>query len=78
MHFHVWEDAIVWAHGYASQLSGTSILCFHILSSSALTLRSVFSLVAARWQVFFPSRVPSGLTSSPSVMAAEGGVAHPH
>ena len=28
------------------------------------------SLMGARWQAFFPSWVPSGLTSSPSVVAA--------
>ena len=33
-----------------------------------LTMGSGCSLMAARGQVFFPSRVPSGLTSSPSML----------
>ena len=37
---------------------------------SGLTMGSDGSLMAARWQVFFPSWVPSGLTSSLSVVAA--------
>ena len=38
---------------YASQLSGASILHFHILSYSELTVGSGCSLMAARLQVFF-------------------------
>ena len=37
--------------------------------SWVLTIGSGCSLMAARWQVFFPSWVPSGLASSPSVVA---------
>ena len=46
----------------APQLSGTRILCFHILSCSGLAVGSGYGLLAARWQVFFPSQVPVGLT----------------
>ena len=38
--------------------------------SLGLTIGSGCSLLAARWQGFFPSWVPSELTSSPSVVAA--------
>ena len=38
---------------YASQLPGASILCFHILSSSGLTVGSGCSLMADRWQILF-------------------------
>ena len=38
--------------------------------SSGLTVRSGCSLMAARQQVFFPSWVPSGFTSSPSLVSA--------
>ena len=42
----------------APQLSGASILFFHILSSSGLTIKSACTLMAARWQVFFTAWVP--------------------
>ena len=48
---------------YAPQLSGASILCFHILSFLRAH-RWEWLLMAARWQVFFPSWVSSELTSS--------------
>ena len=57
---------------YAPQPSGASILCSHVLSflPLRLTTGSGCSLMAATWQVFFPSWVPSGLTSSLSVVVA--------
>ena len=55
-----WE-ALLW---YAPQLSGASILFSHPEFPQG------YSLMAARWQVFLPSWVSSGLTNSPSVMAA--------
>ena len=63
----------------ASQLSGASFGCFNLLSftSSGLTIGSGCSLIgsgcslmAARYHLFFLSWVPSGLTRSPSVVAA--------
>ena len=54
-----------------------SSLCFHILGSSGLSYGvaagSDCSLIATRWQVFFPFWVPSGLISSPSTVAAIAG-----
>ena len=51
---------------HVPQLPGTRVLCFHILSFLRLYhWRWLGSLMAARWQVFFPSWVPSGLSSSP-------------
>ena len=54
---------------YASQLSVARILCFHILSLLRALGGNDCSLMAAKWQVFFPLRTPSGLTSSPCLLA---------
>ena len=76
MLFYAREDARVWAHWNHSLDMHLSYLgpvsCFHILSFffSGLNLGSGYSLVAARWQVFFPSWVSSGLISSPFTVAA--------
>ena len=54
---------------YAPQLSGASILCFHILSQgSPYGVTAVWWLLDGRYSL--PSWVPSGLTSSPSAVAA--------
>ena len=47
---------------YIPHLSGASILCFTSWLSSRLTLEQDCGLMAARWQVFFPSQVPLGLS----------------
>ena len=54
---------------YAPQLSETRVLFSHP-EFLGLTMGSDCSQTAARWQVFFPSCVPSGLTSSPFVVSA--------
>ena len=46
----------------ASALRPSILVC--VLTSSELTVWSGCSLMAARWQLFFPSWVPSGLTGS--------------
>ena len=58
---------------YALHLTEASVLCFHTWVLSGLAVGSGCSLMAARWQVFFPTRVPSGFTSSPSMVAAIAG-----
>ena len=55
---------------YTPQLSRASILCFHILYSLGLTIRSSSSPMAARWHILLPSWVPSGLASPPLAIAA--------
>ena len=70
----VWEDARIWTqwnHCFDMQLtiSEASSLCFHALSSFRAH-HSGCHLMAARWQVFFPSWVPSGLISSPFMVVA--------
>ena len=63
---YVWGDARVWAPSffwYAPQLSGDGILFSHPEFPSGLTVGSGCSLMAVRWQISFPSWVPSGLTS---------------
>ena len=52
---------------YAPHLSGASILCFHILSFLGA---QGYSLMAARWHVFFSSHLASGLTSPPAMVTA--------
>ena len=66
-----WEDARVWAwwnHSFGMHLSylGPVSSVFTSWDSSGCSLMSASN----RWQVFFPSWVSSGLTSSPSVAAA--------
>ena len=58
----------------APQLSGASMLCFTSWVSSELSKGSSCSLMAAGWQVFLPPWVPSGLTSSPSVIADDNDI----
>ena len=63
--FYVWEDAVVWAHWnhsfdiYLTSLEPVS--CVFTSWLSRLTVEHDCGLMAARWQVFFPSWVPSGL-----------------
>ena len=70
---YVCDDTRVWAHWnhsfqrYLSYLVPVSCV-FTSRVPSGLTVGSGCSLMAAGWQVFFPSWVPSGLTSSPSVV----------
>ena len=73
--FYIWEDARVWAHWnhsfdvHLSYLGPVSCVCTSWVSSE-LIVGSGCSLMAARWQAFFPSRIPSRLTSSPLAVAA--------
>ena len=73
--FCVWEGARVWVHWnhsfdmHLSSLRPVSCV-FTSWVSSGLTVGRACSLMAARWQVFFPTWVPSGLTSSPQAGAA--------
>ena len=53
---------------YAPPLSGASILCFPILHFLRAQCGEWLQSDGARWQVFFPFWVPSGLTSSPLVV----------
>ena len=48
-------ELLLW---YVPGLSGVNILFFHILGSSGLSIGSACTLMATRWQVFFPSWVP--------------------
>ena len=66
-----WEDVRVWAcwnHSFGMHLSYLEPVSWVFTSwdSSGCSLMSAIN----RWQVFFPSWVSSGLTSSPSVVAA--------
>ena len=70
MVFYVWEDARVWAHWNHSLTCTSAIwgqypLFFTSKFSSGLLVENDCSLMAARWQLFFPSWVPSGLTQFP-------------
>ena len=72
------QDAGVWAHWnnffdmHLSYLGPISCV-FTSRVSPELTVGSGCSLMAAGSQIFFPSWIPSGLTSSPSVVAAIAG-----
>ena len=74
----MWEDTRVWAHWnhsfgmYLSYL-GPGSCVFTSWVSSGLTLGSGCSLITAGWQVFFPSCVFSGHTSSSSMVTAISG-----
>ena len=63
-----------WSHSFDMHLGwggGRSVSCvFTSWASSGLIVGNGYSLMSVRWQVFFPSWVPSGPTSSPSVVAA--------
>ena len=72
--FYVWEDARVWAHwnqsfGMQPSYLGPVSRVSTSWVSSGLTIGNGCSLMAARGQVFLPSWVSWGLTSSPSVVA---------
>ena len=70
MLFDVWEDTRVlvhWHHSFDIHLCYLEPVSW---VSSGLTIRTGCSLMAARQQVFFPSWVPSGFTSSPSLVSA--------
>ena len=71
----VWEDARVWPHGTHSfdrhfSSLGPESCTFTPWGSSGLPVGSGCGLRATRWQVFWASWVPSGLTSSPFMVAA--------
>ena len=64
-----WHAAVYGVAKSQTQLNNWTELnwsCFQLLSFlfSGLTVGSGYSLMAARWQVFFSSWIPSGLTGS--------------
>ena len=61
-----------WTHSFDKHFQswGPGSCIFTSWGSSGLTAGSGCGLMATRWQLFFPSWVPSGLTSSPFMMAA--------
>ena len=76
--FYVWEDARVWAHwnqsfGMQPSYLGPVSRVSTSWVSSGLTTGNGCSLMAARGQVFLPSWVSWGVTSSPSVVAGISG-----
>ena len=73
--FYVWKDVRVWAHwnhSFDRHLTylGPVSCVFTSWDSSGLNIGSGCSLMAARWQVFFSSWVPSRSISSPSLVTA--------
>ena len=69
--FYAWEEARVWAHwnhSFDRHLSSLGPISHVVTSwvSSGLPVGNGCSLMAARWQVFFPSWVSSGVASSMS------------
>ena len=74
MLFYAWEEARVWGPWNHSLWSTSAIWgrypVFTSWVSSGLTVGSGCRLMAARWQAFLPSWVPSGLISSPFRVAA--------
>ena len=72
--FYMWEDAIIpQLTEISPQFTGANVLCFHILCFLRAHHRQWTQSDDCRWQVFFPSWVPSRLTSPPSMRVTIAG-----
>ena len=72
MLFYVWEDARVWDHWNQSFHLHSDlgpVSCFHLRTFLMAHPWGVAAVWWWLWQGFFPSWLPSELTSSPSVVA---------